>query len=148
MTRKPVQPPARQPIGFWTARAGEAIRTRTRGALGEIGVTQPEWWVLHQLSLHPRGVDRITVVETIGPNETPAAIESAIESAIRKGWIRPGNEGLLLSESGIKLFERAAGVQESLHDERMNGISIEDFATTITVLQRTITNVGGDASHW
>ena len=35
-----------------------------------------------------------------------------------------------------------------LQDERMQGISQDDFATTIRVLQRTIENVGGDAWHW
>lgn len=148
VTRQPMQPPARQPIGFWTSRAGDAIRARTRGALGEIGMTQPEWWVLHQLSLHPEGVGRAAVVETIGPNETAHAIETAIETAIGKRWIHADGARLFRSESGTEQFERAAEVQTALQDERMEGITTEDFATTITVLQRTIANVGGDAWHW
>lgn len=143
-----MQPPSRQPIGFWTARAAEAVRARTRGALGEIGVSQPEWWVLHQLSLHPEGVERAAVVETIGPNDTPAVIESAIDSAIEKGWIEASGTRLLPSEVGTALFERAAALQRALQVERMVGITEEDFVTTITVLQRTIVNVGGDAWHW
>jgi hypothetical protein len=143
-----MQPPSRQPIGFWTARAGEAIRARTRGALAEIGVTQPEWWVLHQLSLHPQGVGRAVLVETIGPNETPAAIESAVDSAIEKGWIDAEGAHLRSSEAGAEQFERAAEIQKALQDERMEGITAEDFATTISVLQKTIANVGGDAWHW
>ena len=35
-----MQPPAGQPIGFWTLRAGEAVRARIRAALAEVGVTQ------------------------------------------------------------------------------------------------------------
>lgn len=35
-----------------------------------------------------------------------------------------------------------------LQEERMQGITEEEFVTTITVLQRTIKNVGGDAWHW
>jgi hypothetical protein len=143
-----MQPPSRQPIGFWTARAGEAIRARTRAALSEIGVTQPEWWVLHQLTLYPEGVGRAAIVETIGPNDTPAAIESAIDSAIGKGWIRADGARLLPSAAGTEQFERAAEVQKALQDERMVGITAEDFATTISVLQKTIANVGGDAWHW
>jgi hypothetical protein len=143
-----MQPPARQPIGFWTLRAGEAIRGCTRGALEEIGMTQPEWWVLHQLSLHPEGVGRAETVETIGPNESPAVIESAIDSAIEKGWIRAESAHLMPSESGVTQFERAARVQKALQDERMEGITAEDFVTTVTVLQKTIANVGGDAWHW
>lgn len=37
-------------------------------------------------------------------------------------------------------------VQQALQDERMRGISVEDLATTITVLQKTIANVGRDAA--
>lgn len=143
-----MQPPADQPIGFWTFRAGEAIRARIRSALEEIEVAQPEWWVLHQLSRYPDGVDRAVVVETIGSNDTPAAIESAIDGAVEKGWIRVDGAALHLSEAGTERFERAAAVQGVLHEERMRGITTEEYATTISVLQRTITNVGGEAWHW
>jgi hypothetical protein len=143
-----MQPPARQPIGFWTGRAAEAIRTRIRAALAEIDVTQPEWWVLHQLSLHPDGVERAAVVDTIGSNDTPAVIEAAIDGAVGKGWIDVDGTRLRPTETGTERFRRAAAVQEGLQAERMQGISVEDYATTITVLQKTIANVGGDAWHW
>jgi hypothetical protein len=39
-------------------------------------------------------------------------------------------------------------VGQALQDERMKGISAEDFANTLTVLQKTIANVGCDAWHW
>ncbi len=143
-----MQPPSRQPLGFWTIRAGEAIRVRILGALAEIGVTQPEWWTLHQLSRYPQGVERSVVVDTIGPNDTPAVIESAIDAAIVKGWIHADGARLRLSEVGTEWFDRAAEAQEALQEERMRGITEEEFATTISVLQRTIVNVGGDAWHW
>lgn len=143
-----MQPPQRQPIGFWTARAGEAIRTRSRGALHDIGVTQPEWWLLHQISLHPAGADRAETIERIGHNDTPGAIVEAIESARSKGWIQESNERLTFTPEGRATFRRAADLQQMLQDERMKGISEADFVTTIEVLQRTIENVGGDAWHW
>lgn len=147
-TKRPMQPPERQPIGFWTARAGEAIRARTRGALREIGVTQPEWWLLHQISLHPAGADREDTIEKIGHNDTPEAIVEAIDSAITKGWIKQANSRLRFTDSGAEKFDRAADVQRDLQTERMQGITEADFATTIQVLQRTIENVGGNAWHW
>jgi hypothetical protein len=143
-----MQPPANQPIGFWTIRAGEAIRARVRGALDEIGVAQPEWWVLHQLSRHPDGVDRAAVVDTIGSNDTPAVIESTIDAAIAKGWIHADGTHLRWSAVGAERFDRAVDVQRGLQEERMRGITPEEYETTISVLQRTITNVGGDAWHW
>ena len=142
-----MQPPELQPIGFWTARAGEAIRARTRGALHEIGVTQPEWWLLHQISLHPAGADRAETIEKIGHNDTPEAIVEAIDSARSKGWIVESNSRLKFTPDGRDTFRRAADLQNMLQEERMNGISAADFVTTIEVLQRTIRNVGGDAWH-
>ncbi|MEK8069293.1 MarR family winged helix-turn-helix transcriptional regulator [Rhodococcoides navarretei] len=147
-TNRPMQPPERQPIGFWTARAGGAIRARTRGALHDIGVTQPEWWLLHQISLHPAGADRGETIEKIGHNDTPDAIVEAIDSARSKGWIVESNSSLKFTPDGRDTFRSAADLQNMLQDERMNGISEADFVTTIEVLQRTIQNVGGDAWHW
>ncbi|AJT40689.1 hypothetical protein [Psychromicrobium lacuslunae] len=148
MNNKPMQAALHQPIGFWTARAGEAVRRRTRGALAEIGLSQPEWWVLHQLSLHPDGMARTETVETVGPNETPEAIEDAIDSAKAKGWLTVDGPLLKSTESGTAIFLEAALLQQQLQAERMQGISEQEFVTTITVLQRTIANVGGEAWHW
>ncbi|WZH35512.1 MAG: MarR family winged helix-turn-helix transcriptional regulator [Microbacterium enclense] len=148
MNTPAMQPASRQPLGFWTVRAGEAIGARTRAALAELGVTQPEWWVLHQLSLHPDGMDRIRMVDTIGPNETPAEIEAAIDSAQAKGWLAQRSNMLRSTAAGTEVFVRCAAAQADLQAERMQGISDEDFTTTIQVLQRTIENVGGNAWHW
>lgn len=139
-----MQPPEDQPLGFWTVRAGEAIGARTRGALRDIGLSQPEWWLLHQVSLDPDGVDRDATIEKIGHNSTP----EAIDSAVAKGWVEQPHSRLKSTSLGSDLFERGAVLQQELQAERMQGIRIEDFATTIRVLQRTIDNVGGEAWHW
>lgn len=148
MTTKPMQPPERQPLGFWTIRAGEAIRARTRGALREIGVTQPEAWLLHQVSLHPQGADRDATVEKIGHNDTPEAIVDAIDSAAAKGWVLQPDSRVTFTDAGSEMCRRVADLQTSLQAERMQGITEADFVTAIQVLQRTIENVGGDAWHW
>ncbi|MDJ0363127.1 MarR family winged helix-turn-helix transcriptional regulator [Rhodococcus sp. H29-C3] len=152
MNQNPMQPPAKQPLGFWTARAGEAIGQHTRAALAEIGLSQPEWWVLHQLSLYPKGLDRSTMIETIGPNmgsdiET-GYIETAIATVASKRWLTESESTLRLTPNGKVQFRRGADVQRALADQRMQGITDAEFATTITVLQRTIANVGGEAWHW
>lgn len=143
-----MQPPAQQPLGFWTVRAGEAIRTRTRSRLAEAGVTQPEWWVLHQLSLHADGRTEAQLVDQLGPNDTDEAIELALSDLVDKGWVEHRGDRLASTAEGTARFERAAVIQGELGDERRQGISDVAYATTIEVLQRTIRNVGGDAWHW
>jgi hypothetical protein len=143
-----MQPARRQPIGFWTARVGSAIRTRTRSRLAEVGVSQPEWWLLHQLSLHDGGIGVDEVITIIGPNDTDQAIRHAIVDARSKGWIHDDDGRLALTESGAERFRHAAEVQRELEIERRQGISDSDYETTIRVLQRTARNVGSDAWHW
>lgn len=147
MTRE-VQPAALQPIGFWSVRAGEAIQARTRGRLSELGVSQPEWWVLHQLSMHSRGMSEADLVAIVGPNESDESIVRAIAAGVDKGWLSRGGDRVRLTELGLTQFDAAAAVQKELNDERRQGVSDEDYATTIEVLQRTIVNVGGSAWHW
>ncbi|WP_241472391.1 MarR family winged helix-turn-helix transcriptional regulator [Mycolicibacterium neoaurum] len=147
MTRE-MQPAALQPIGFWSVRAGEAIQARTRGRLSELGVSQPEWWVLHQLSMHSRGMSEAELVSVVGPNESDDSIVRAIASGVDKGWLGRVGDHVRLTELGGQTFDAAAEVQRELNDERRRGVSDDDYATTIEVLQRTITNVGGSAWHW
>lgn len=146
--RPEMQPAALQPLGFWTVRAGEAIRARTRGRLAELGVTQPEWWVLHQLSMHPSGMEENEIIAIVGPNESDESIVDAIAAGVGKGWIDRAGSQVRLTDDGADRFHAAAEVQRQLNDERRQGISDREYATTIEVLQRTITNVGGDAWHW
>lgn len=146
--RPEMQPAALQPLGFWTVRAGEAIRARTRGRLAELGVTQPEWWVLHQLSMHPSGMEENEIIAIVGPNESDESIVDAIAAGVGKGWIDRAGSRVRLTDDGADRFHAAAEVQRQLNDERRQGISDCEYATTIEVLQRTITNVGGDAWHW
>lgn len=143
-----MQPPERQPIGFWTQRAAEAIRARTRGALEEIGMTQPEWWVVHQTSLFPDGVARSAVVDVIGHNDTPEVAASAVDTAVGKGWLVEDAGLLMLTPPGTEQLARAVELQEALDQERRRGVTDADHVTTIVVLQRTIANVGADAWHW
>jgi DNA-binding MarR family transcriptional regulator len=147
MTRE-MQPAALQPLGFWALRAGEAIRARTRGRLTELGVTQQEWWVLHQLSMHPNGMQESEIVAVVGPNESDDSIVRAIASGIDNGWFDRSDNEVHLTPAGTERYDAAAEVQRQLNDERRQGISDRDYATTIAVLQRTITNVGSDAWHW
>ncbi|KKF00349.1 hypothetical protein WN67_19160 [Mycolicibacterium obuense] len=146
--RPEMQPAALQPLGFWTVRAGEAIRARTRGRLAELGVTQPEWWVLHQLSMHSSGMEENEIIAIVGPNESDESIVDAIAAGVGKGWIDRAGSRVRLTDDGADRFHAAAEVQRQLNDERRQGISDREYATTIEVLQRTITNVGGDAWHW
>ena len=88
------------------------------------------------------------LVSVVGPNESDESIVRAIATGVDKGWLSRAGDLICLTEPGLKQFDAAAAVQKELNDERRQGISDEDYATTIEVLQRTISNVGGSAWHW
>lgn len=139
-----MQPPEHQPIGFWTARAAEAIGDRIRARLTEIGVAQAEWWVLHQLSLHADGQVEQQMIDTIGPNDTEQVARDALQACLTKGWARRDGTTIHPTDEGSARFREAARVQHELAQERGVDISREDYITTITTLQQVVRNVGGE----
>ncbi|MEU6862583.1 MarR family winged helix-turn-helix transcriptional regulator [Streptomyces sp. NPDC046876] len=140
----------RQPIGYWSWAAYKAVVGRTRTALAGIGTTQPQWWVLAQLAgagaVRPRAeVSRMlhNYLDT-----GAEAMEEEIDTAVSRGWITEDAAGnLALTAEGRAFFDEAAALQRDLWTERHEGISDEEYLTTLKVLQRFIHNTGGQAWH-
>ncbi|OMI86879.1 transcriptional regulator [Streptomyces sp. M1013] len=141
----------RQPIGYWSWAAYNAVVTRTRTALAELGTTQPQWWVLAQVARADTPKTRAEVSGLLRNylDAGPETMESEIDATIAAGWIaQTAPDGLLsLTPEGRTFFEKAAALQDDLWTERHAGISDEEYLTTMKVLQRFIHNTGGRAWH-
>ncbi|WP_077801065.1 MarR family winged helix-turn-helix transcriptional regulator [Streptomyces sp. JHA26] len=140
----------RQPIGYWSWAAYNAVVTRTRAALAEIGTTQPQWWVLAQVARADAPKTRAEVRDLLRNylDTGPETMESEIDATIDAGWILHAPDDLLsLTPAGRTFYEKAAAVQDELWTERHAGISDEEYLTTMKVLQRFIHNTGGHAWH-
>jgi DNA-binding MarR family transcriptional regulator len=140
----------KQPIGYWSWAAYDAVVTRTRTALAEIGTTQPQWWVLAQVARADTARTRDDVSRLLRNYLAtgPDTMESEIDRTIAQGWITQDAEGRLgLTPEGRAFYDKAAALQEELWTERHAGISDEEYLTTVKVLQRFIHNTGGQAWH-
>ncbi|MFJ6012943.1 MarR family winged helix-turn-helix transcriptional regulator [Streptomyces sp. NPDC092952] len=140
----------KQPIGYWSWAAYNAVVSRTRAALAEIGTNQPQWWVLAQVAQTEGGRERGEVSRLLRNylDTGPEAMEAEIDRTISQGWITEDAEGLLvITAEGRALHEKAAALQAELWAERHAGISDEEYLTTLKVLQRFIHNTGGTAWH-
>ncbi|MFE0332560.1 MarR family transcriptional regulator, partial [Streptomyces sp. NPDC058960] len=86
-----------QPIGYWTWAAYKAIVTRTRAALAEIGITQPQWWVLAQVARADTVKTRDEVSSLLRNylDTGSATMESEIDRTIAQGWITEDVDGRL-----------------------------------------------------
>ncbi|MFE9934187.1 MarR family transcriptional regulator [Streptomyces sp. NPDC005533] len=140
----------RQPIGYWSWAAYDAVVARTRSALAGIGTTQPQWWVLAQVAVAEEGRTRAEVTAVLRGYLAlgEEALGEEIDTTIARGWItQDAGERLGMTPEGRKFYEEAAALQERLRDERHAGISDEEYLTTLKVLQRFIHNTGGRARH-
>lgn len=139
-----------QPAAYWTGVAYESLIAFTRARQAELGLTQPQFWLLRNLSgedLSPDG-DGMTVAELrrvmrsclrAGDDLTAEA-----ETLLGRGRLtRDDQDRLWITESGEaarrELWEHAPAIRAAIHRD----ISDADYVTTLKVLRQMIRNTGG-----
>ncbi|MFH7599314.1 MarR family winged helix-turn-helix transcriptional regulator [Streptomyces racemochromogenes] len=141
---------AGQPAAYWTGVAYEALIAYTRAQQAERGYTQPQFWLLRNLSVNDISPDGegMTVPELreamssyIRPEDDLAA---EAEGLLERGWLTQDPEGRLwLTPEGeqarVDLARNGPAIRAALHE----GIDEADYVTTVKVLQRLIRNAGG-----
>lgn len=141
---------ARQPAAYWTGVAYEALIVYTRAQQAEKGYTQPQFWLLRNLSandISPNGEGmtlpelRKAMTSYIRPEDDLAA---EAEVLLERGWLaRDAEDRLWLTEDGeqarLDLARNAPAIRATLHE----GIADADYVTTVKVLQRLTRNAGG-----
>ncbi|MFF9034386.1 MarR family winged helix-turn-helix transcriptional regulator [Streptomyces sp. NPDC014892] len=144
---------AGQPAAYWTGVAYEALIAYTRAQQAERGYTQPQFWLLRNLSVNDISPDgegmtltelRRTMSSYIRPEDDLAA---EAERLLERGWLtRDTEDRLWLTPKGeqarIDLARNAPAIRAALHE----GISDADYVTTVKVLKRLIRNAGGTAA--
>ncbi|MFH8978608.1 MarR family transcriptional regulator [Streptomyces sp. NPDC017890] len=140
---------AGQPAAYWTGVAYEALIAYTRAQQAEKGYTQPQFWLLRNLSRNDISPD--------GQGMTLAALQAAMSSYIRaednleaeaealleRGWLtRDAQHRFWLTDAGeqarVDLARNAPAIRAALH----RGIDDADYVTTVKVLQQLIRNTG------
>ncbi|UED87955.1 MarR family winged helix-turn-helix transcriptional regulator [Streptomyces profundus] len=141
---------AAQPAAYWTGVAHEAVISFTRARQAELGFTQPQFWLLRNLSKNDISPD--------GRGMTVPELQRAMSSYLRpgddlkaeagtlleRGWLTRDAEGRLwITESGeearLDLKRHAPAIRARIH----RGIDDADYATTVRVLQQLTRNTDG-----
>ncbi|MFF5211141.1 MarR family winged helix-turn-helix transcriptional regulator [Streptosporangium sp. NPDC000396] len=140
---------AAQPAAYWTGVAYEAIIAFIRAQQAELGFTQPQYWLLRNLSkndISPDGYG-MTISELqqamssyLRPEDD---LETEAEVLLRRGWLTRDGEGRLwITESGDEaradLKRHAPAIRDRIHQ----GIDDADYVTALKVLQQMIQNTG------
>ncbi|TDC44062.1 MarR family transcriptional regulator [Micromonospora sp. KC213] len=143
---------AGQPAAYWTGVAYESLIAFIRARHAELGFTQPQFWLLRNLSsndLLPEG-GGMTVPELRQAMSSylRAAddLEAEAEALLERGWLTRTEEGRLwITEAGedarVSLKQHAPAIRARIHE----GIDDADYVTTLKVLRQLILNTGGSA---
>ncbi|MEW2529531.1 MarR family winged helix-turn-helix transcriptional regulator [Streptomyces sp. NPDC047071] len=141
---------AGQPAAYWTGVAYEALIAFTRARQLEKGYTQPQFWLLRNLSVNDispdgRGMTLPELREAMSLYVRPEDdLAEASAALVERGWLRRDDEDRLwLTEEGerarIDLAQNAPAIRAALHA----GIDDADYVTTVKVLRQLIRNAGG-----
>ncbi|UQI49092.1 MarR family winged helix-turn-helix transcriptional regulator [Streptomyces sp. HU2014] len=137
---------ATQPVGYWTWAADKAVIRHIQSAMARTDVTQPEWWTLNHVAGAEDGLTREEVGDRLRPFiELGRELTGhAVDHLLARGWLREGADGRLrLTEAGREAKSRTKDLVTRLRSEIHEGVTDEEYAATLTVLQRMIDNVGG-----
>jgi hypothetical protein len=141
---------AAQPAAYWTGVAYESLITFTRARHAELGFTQPQFWLLRNLSkndLLPEG-GGLTIPELRQAMSSYLRAEDDLdreaEVLLERGWlIRDGEGRLWITEAGeegrVSLKQHAPAIRARMHQD----IDEADYVTTLKVLRQLIRNTGG-----
>ncbi|WP_351225972.1 MarR family transcriptional regulator [Streptomyces sp. NPDC002133] len=143
---------AAQPVAYWTGVAHETLVAYVRAQLAELGLTQPQYWILRNLSKNDLSPDGrgMTVPELQRAMSTYLRREddltAAAEALLERAWLTRDDEARLwITETGddarAAVKRHAPAVRDRIH----RGIDDADHLTAMKVLQQMIRNTGGTA---
>ncbi|MEX2983336.1 MarR family winged helix-turn-helix transcriptional regulator [Streptomyces sp. C36] len=138
---------AGQPIGYWSWVANKAVIRHIRAAMAQVDITQPQWWILNRVEAATDGLTREELhgLLTTFLDEGRDSIDLALDSLVARSWVTgPDDAGrFLLTDAGRAAKKRTKEVVVRVRGEIHDGVSDEEYATVVRVLQRMVENTGG-----
>ncbi|APY85873.1 MarR family transcriptional regulator [Streptomyces alfalfae] len=133
-----------QPIGYWSGAVHRAVTRRIRDAMARMDVTQPQWWTLNRVAADP-GPTRETVAAQLAEvADGPYEIPRVVDQLLHRGWLLVDPEQrLFVTDEGREAMGRVTGLVTSLRAEVHDGVSDEDYVTTLRVLRTMLGNLDG-----
>jgi hypothetical protein len=129
-----------RPIGFWLKLVDRLIDQRFESLLEEHGVTRRQWQLLNVLQRGPATLEQLDA--EVAPFLQEEAGESSadhLEELVGSGWVAPGYS---LTEAGVTALEGLSHAVGELRSGMTEGVSEDDYARTLAVLERMARNLG------
>lgn len=138
------------PIGYWLKQADNLLTEQIDKAQAIHGVSRSDWQVLNVLK-EIGSASRERIFETMHTFLDASNFNNIITHLIERGWIEQRKvtttdmEEFQLTREGQRQHEVIFATQKEVRQRAMEGISQEEYATVIRVLQRIVRNLGGNS---
>ena len=128
-----------RPIGYWLREADRLITERGFAPLAERGLTRTHWQVLNLICDETPTAEAIAkTMKPFGPVEDMVAI---VNDLCIRGWAERQDDHLTATESGQKERSELGALVNVIRVHTMDGISSDEYQTTIRTLQRIVHNL-------
>ena len=133
-----------QPIGYWLKHLDEMLTRRSDQALQESGFTRSHWQVINTI-YETNTTTREDVLAALKMFMNSNRLDEILGEFAREGWLVVQGSGeasqLSLTEAGREKREAVFKLQSEVRRRLMQGITHEEYATVVDVLQRMATNL-------
>ena len=139
--------PQQRPIGFWVKLVDQLVSEQFDELITEHGVTRRQWQVLTLLSRSPSTPAELAVALAPFLAGLPSgALADEVAGLVGRNWVtsRHGGEGdeLALTETGQASYLRLSEIVARRRVAVATGVSPEEYAQTLNVLERMARNLG------
>jgi DNA-binding MarR family transcriptional regulator len=136
------------PIGYWLKQADKVLTEQINQAQAVHGVSRTEWQILNLLKENGRATKE-SIFEILRTFVDASEFQEIINRLIERGWIdaEVGCGDYQLTDIGEAQHERIFTTQKEVRQRAMQGISQDEYATVIRVLQQMVENLNESASH-
>jgi DNA-binding MarR family transcriptional regulator len=133
------------PIGYWLKHADQVITEHVDRVLRNNGFTRSSWQVLN-IIYEAGTITRSGVFDTMQTFIDAPQLEEIVEEFVQEGWlVVKRGEGdaaeLVLTNAGKAQRDSVFKLQSEVRRRAMQGISEQEYATVINVLQRMVKNL-------
>lgn len=137
------------PIGYWLKQVDNLLTEQINKAQATHGVSRTEWQVLNLMSERGSvGIDPLH--ESVAAFVDRQRLDEIMAELVAKGWAAKGNAAgpspalYQLTDEGRRQHGVILATQKAVRQQAMQGISDEEYATVMRVLQQMASNLGGE----
>jgi len=132
------------PLGYWLKHAYEVITKHVNHVLSEQGFTRFHWQVLN-IVYEAGTIARKDVFNTMKTLIQARQFDEILYGFVKQGWLIERRDGdataLMLTDAGKTKRDTIFNLQREVRSRAMQGITDQDYATVLDVLQCIVNNL-------